>query len=132
MRDALGPLIVELRAYLAGTAFSATEVRGGQLAGNDKPPVVLFTHVVRVTEPGSPTLHQRVQATTYGVTPQQASELNMLVADCFNDRAGRVQSHTGILASWEDSGGQPVSEPLTGWPGELSFITAYVMADAIA
>lgn len=132
MRDAIGPMIVELRAYLTGTAYSAVQVRGGQLAKDDKPPVIQLEHVSRITEADSRTLHQRVQVTTYGSTPQQASELNMLVADCFNDRPGRVQSHTGILASWEDSGGQPVAEPVTGWPGELSFVTAYVMADAIA
>lgn len=129
-QDALGMIVTEVRAYLTAHGSTAT-VRGGERQPGDSPPLVIINHAGQRRRRRVALVDQRMNARSYGTTPQAASELARLVSDAIHDVGPRVRSTTGVYVTSEEVGAQLATDPPTGWPYELAVINAVTAANPI-
>lgn len=130
-RDALGPMVVEVRAHLLanGGDLAHAPVRGGERGPNDAPPYVLIRHQRQLrARRGLRRLDAALECLVYGRSPLEASRLMGLVSDAIHggDGTPRTTSGTGIYSSDEETGSQANRDRDTDWPYELAVFRAVI------
>lgn len=124
-------IVTEVRAYLTAHGMPNVQVRGGEPQPGDRPPFVVISHAGQRRLRRVPLVDQRLNARSYGTTPQSASELARLVSEAIHDVGPRVRNGTGVYVSAEELGAQAATDPPTGWPYELAVITTVTAATPI-
>jgi hypothetical protein len=122
--DPIGRLITELRVDAGVAALVGTRVWGAEIPDNvssDPRPYILVHRVLAVRMKRAPVQAVRVSIQCVGLTPRLAAVLYGAVSDALHVKGPRYTSGgIGIYLSEEEVGGQPLTDPQTGWPYETA------------
>jgi hypothetical protein len=122
--DAVGKIILELRADTAVAAIVGTKVWGQEIPDNidaDPRPFILVHNLVNVPHSREPLQNSRVSIMAVGLTPRLAAALYVAVSNALHDKGPRhTAGGTAIYRSHEEAGGQPMTDPQTGWPSSTA------------
>ena len=119
--DLTGVAIREILAFPAVNTIVAQKVRG-EWAQGESPPGVIVEGLTTTYNLGPGTRRLGLQVTLYvarcyGATKPQASQLANAVVEAMNVRGPRTDaSGRLVLASLVETGGDPETDPVTGWP----------------
>ena len=141
MIDPMGRILAELRA----SAPLATETGGRMWAGEipekfqgqpvpkDSRPYVLLHRLGLSRGRHNPVGTFRLSATCMHKTPRDAARLYGMVSDVLHDTGPRyTPGGTAVYRSEEEVGGQPGTDPLTGWPFEIAVYQVWAATLAVA
>ena len=139
--DVLGELVRELRAdepllgFLGAPKVWAVETPA-KFQGKDLPAdprhYVLLRRLAVGRMQRVPVASERIAAMCYGKTPQLAAVLYGLVSNALHNQGPRIgPTGIAIYRSYEEVGGQPTTDPVTGWPFELAIFVVFAAAQAV-
>jgi len=134
--DPIGRLISELRADAGVSAIVGVKVWGAELPDNvsaDPRPYVLVHRLIATRMKRAPVQAVRVSAQCVAKTPRLAAQLYGAVSDALHIKGPRgISGGVGIYLSSEEMGGQPSTDPQTGWPYETALYECFATTGVLA
>jgi len=131
--DVMGALVIELRSDSGVAAIVGSLNHQVKVWGEEKPefmpadprPYVFLHDLVPTRMKRVPVVMIRFAVTCVGKDHVQASAIYSAVSDAFHDKGPRIHGQVGIWRTYEDTGGQTVTDPETHWPSKVAIFECW-------